>query len=64
MMQQDRTNTDNHSNDRMTKEELLIRVETQQKRALEYIIDISGANAQNKSKAHTFIKSYELFPVD
>ena len=64
MMQQDRTNTDNHSNDRMTKEELLIRAETQQKRALEYIIDISGANAQNKSKAHTFIKSYELFPVD
>ena len=33
-------------------------------RELDYILDISGANAQKKSKAHTFIKSYQLYPVD
>ena len=48
----------------MTNKQIIANWQNAQKRELDYILDISGENAQKKSKAHTFIKYYELFPFD
>ena len=55
---------DNDSEQLLTDKQIIEKWEQAQKKELEYIVDISGENAQKKSKAHTFIKSYEFFPVD
>ena len=47
-----------------TNKQIISNMQNAQKRELGYIIDISGENAQKKSKAHTFIKYYELYPID
>lgn len=49
---------------RITNEAIIETEEEKQLRELDYILEISGANAQKKSKAHTFIKSYLLYPYD
>ena len=48
----------------MTNKQIIANWQNAQKKELDYILDISGENAQKKSKAHTFIKYYELFPID
>ena len=65
MKEQKEKNADIYDSEvHMTNEQIIEKWQNAQKRELEYIIDISGENAQKKSKAHTFIKYYELFPID